>query len=65
MEKTLDQKYDDLSKVELQKRLKREPFDSEIINAEYDNDLVSEVLWQLIKDLEARIKLLESKKNML
>lgn len=61
--KTIDEKYDDLAKAELEKRLKREPTQSEIINAEFDTDLVNEVLWKLVKDLELRLSTLENAKK--
>jgi len=64
MDKTLDQKYDEITATELQKRLKREPTSSEVINADTDSDLNAEIYWQLIKDLEERIKALESKEKM-
>ena len=59
MDKTLDQKYDQITATELQKRLKRVPTPAEVINGDTDSDLNAEIYWQLIKDLEARIKALE------
>lgn len=62
MEKTIDTKYDELNVNELQKRLKRIPTPSEVTNSNNDSDLVTEIMWQLIKELEARIKILEKKR---
>ena len=60
----IDQKYDTIAIPELEKRLNRQPTDSEIINSDKDSDLVTETLWQLIKDLEARVKILEDSQNV-
>ena len=60
--KTLDQQFDDIALTELRKRMNREPKPNEIINGDKDSDLVNEVMWQLVKDLEGRIKALEKKK---
>jgi len=62
MDKTLDQKYDEIVLTELQRRLKREPTPNEIINGDNDSDLNAEIYWQLIKDLEERIKVLETER---
>lgn len=43
--------YDTLLKKELVRRMGREPFANELINADNDSDLVNEILWQLIVQL--------------
>ena len=58
--KTLDEQYDDISKTELEKGLGRPALPHEIKNADTDANLVTECLWQLVKDLEKRIKNLEN-----
>lgn len=55
----LDRKYDELNVLELTRRLKRPPSTSEVINSDNDSDLVSEVMWQLLKDLDNRLTTLE------
>lgn len=57
----LDTKFDNIIKEELEKRLKRPALPHELINSDTDSDLVNEVLWQLVKDLEARVRILEKK----
>lgn len=59
--KTIDEKYDDISKAQLEKSLGRNAKISELKNADTDSNLVTECLWQLIKEQESRIKILESK----
>lgn len=59
---TIDTKYDIISKTELEKQLKRPATPAEIINSDNDTNLVTETLWQLIKELEERISILEAKK---
>lgn len=58
--KTAEKKFDDTIKLELEKRLKREPLDHELKNADTDSDLVNEVLWQMVNDL---YNMLESQKT--
>mgnify|MGYP001605191668 CR=1 FL=1 len=57
----MDKEYDIILEKELEKKLNRKPSSSEIINADTDSNLVNECLWQLIKELDARVKLLEKK----
>lgn len=59
---TIDEKFDNKMKVELVKLLKRPLKEGELINADMDSNLVNEILWQLVKELDERVKLLESKK---
>lgn len=49
-------KYDQILGIELEKRLKRKPSSSELVNGDYDSDLVNECFWQLIVDLDKRTK---------
>lgn len=57
-------RFDDILKIELKKRLKREPTNSEIINGDTDADLVSEIMWQLIEDLDKRLDTVEKTLKM-
>ena len=58
---TLNQNYDIKLKTNLEKRLNRLASNDELINADKDSDLVNEVLWELIVDLEQRIINIEKK----
>lgn len=57
----IDQKYDNISKIELEKMLKRPAKENELASADSDANLVNECLWQLVKELDERVKLLEKK----
>ena len=61
LKKTVDTLYDEKNREELARRLKREPTLNELKNSENDSDLVTEVMWQVIKDLSERVVNLEAK----
>lgn len=54
--KDIDAQYDEISKTELEKRLKRPATRAEVANADTDSDLVNEVFWQLIKEINGELK---------
>lgn len=54
--------FDNIFKVELEKRLKRKPTADELINNDNDADLVNETLWQMMEKLYGRIQDLEKTK---
>ena len=56
----MDKDYDTILKETLEKRLKRSASSDEIINADNDADLVNETLWQLINQMDIRLKKLEN-----
>ena len=58
---TIEKTYDNKLKTNLEKRLNRLASNDELINADKDSDLVNEVLWELIVDLEQRIINIEKK----
>ena len=58
----IDDKYDELNKIELERRLKRPATSAELINSDNDSDLVNEVMWRLLKDLDSRLRALEKDK---
>lgn len=58
MEKSIDNKYDELLLSSLEKQIGRKASPSEIINADSDANLVLECMWQLIVDLDLQVKLL-------
>lgn len=60
-EQQINDDYDAKLVATLQKRLNREPKDNEKINADFDSDLVNEILWQLIVKLNERVSILEKK----
>ena len=60
---TIDNNYDLKLKTNLERRLNRPAKPSELINSDNDSDLVIETLWQIIVELEERIKNLEVKLN--
>lgn len=62
MQKTLDEKYDEISKTELERRLKRPASPAEITNSDTDSDLCIETMWRLLKDMDARLRALEKSK---
>lgn len=51
--------FDNILKTELTKRLKRDPLQTELVNADNDSDLVNETLWQLVENLANRVQALE------
>lgn len=55
----IDTLYDTTLKSELKNRLKRQPLASELVNADNDSDLVNEVMWQIISNLNDRLTALE------
>jgi hypothetical protein len=59
--KTIDQDYDEKIRVVLERRLNRPAKPNEILNADTDTDLVSETMWEILKEQNERISLLESK----
>lgn len=60
----IDKIYNDTLKAELTKRLGRKPLANEMVNADNDSDLVNEVLWQLVCNLQNRIAALEVKNKI-
>ena len=56
----IDKKFDQILATELEKRLNRKPKVNELINADFDSDLVNECLWQLVKELTDRVDKLEN-----
>ena len=63
MKKNIRQRYDEIIRSELRKRLKREPTPNELANSDTDSDLVNETMWQLIEDLSERVERLERKQE--
>ena len=61
----INEKYDGILKEELEKRLKRNAHENEIINADNDADLVNETLWQIIVELDKRVEALEKSKKII
>ena len=57
----VDSRYDELNVAELETRLKRKPTQTEVINSDKDTELVSEVMWKLIKQLSQQVEELETK----
>lgn len=55
------QDFNDILRKELAERLKREPTSDEIINSQYDGNLIVEILFQIIADLYERVEKLEKK----
>ncbi len=61
MEKDPEKIYDNISKNELRKRLKREPTVTELANSDTDADLVNETMWQMMRDFHDRLVAIEEK----
>lgn len=61
----LDKDYDTRKSATLTSRMNRDPKPSELVNAEYDSDLTTEILWQMFCAAIVRIAALEAsmKKN--
>lgn len=57
----ISQAFDQLLRTELAKRLGREPLPNEVVNADNDSDLVNEILWELVFNLNDRVTKLEQK----
>ena len=56
----MDTQYDQINKEVLESRLNRPASHSELVNSDNDSDLVSEVMWRLLKDLSDRVTTLEN-----
>lgn len=65
IQKTIDEKYDEKNATELGRILKREPTPAEIANSDNDTNLVTEVMWQLMKDMSDEIELLKNKSGII
>jgi len=56
--------YDKKLKGATEKYLNRPAKQNELVNADNDSNLVTETLWQIIVEMEARITLLEKNKKL-
>lgn len=56
----LDTQYDQINLDVLTKRLNRPPSHAELVNSDNDSDLVNEVMWRLLKQMNDRITTLEN-----
>lgn len=64
MQYDINKDYDDRLKNNLALRLNRDAMPHEVINADFDSDLVNQTLWELILSLHARVLALESKQGI-
>ena len=61
MQKDITKEYNKILEKTLEEKLNRKPTADEVINADNDANLVNECLWQLMLELDKRVKLLEDK----